>query len=275
MKSGARDRRPKPVLLVTGSSSGIGRACCERLGRRGFIVYGCSRRACRSEVWFHLSADVTREDSLAAAVETVVDREGRIDALVHCAGMSLAGALEDVTIEEAKQQFETNYFGTVRAIRAVLATMRRQRSGRIIIIGSIGGLIGLPYIGHYSATKFALDGLVQALRAEVKPFGVQASILHPGDVSTAIADNQVTARNANAHSPYHAPFRSTVDLYSELVRKARPPEVVARAVERLLQRRRLAPRYVIGTPVEVVAVQLKTYLPARGFEYIFRKAYRL
>jgi short-subunit dehydrogenase len=153
--------------------------------------------------------------------------------------------------------------------------MRRQRSGKIIVIGSIGGRIGLPYIAHYTATKFAIDGLVQALRPEVKPFRIEATVVHPGDTSTAISDNQVRARGADARSPYHVPFRRTIELYDQLVRMGRPPEAVARVIERLLASRRLAPRYVIGSPTEVMAVRLKSYLPSRSFEYMFRKAYRL
>jgi NAD(P)-dependent dehydrogenase (short-subunit alcohol dehydrogenase family) len=275
MRPGAGDFEQKSVLLVTGSSSGIGRACCDRLAQRHFAVYGCSRRVCEPDRWSHLQADVTDDHSLAAAIDRVLAQEGRIDALVHCAGTSLAGALEDVTIEEAKGQFETNFFGTVRAIRAVLAAMRRQRSGKIIVIGSIGGLIGLPYIAHYTATKFAIDGLVQALRAEIMPFGIEATVVHPGDTNTAISDNQVHARGADAGSPYHVPFRRTIEFYDRLVRQARPPDAVARVIERLLARRRLAPRYVIGSPTEVMAVRLKSYLPPRSFEYIFRRAYRL
>jgi NAD(P)-dependent dehydrogenase (short-subunit alcohol dehydrogenase family) len=245
------------------------------MARGNFAVYGLSRTACEADRWSPLQADVTNSDSLAAAIDEVLAREGRIDALVHCAGTSLAGALEDVTIEEAKGQFETNFLGTVRAIRAVLPAMRRQRSGKIIAIGSIGGLIGLPYIAHYTATKFAVDGLVQALRSEIMPFGIEATVVHPGDTNTAISDNQVHARGADAGSPYHVPFRRTIELYDRLVRQARPPDAVARVIERLLARRRLAPRYVIGSPAEVMAVRLKGYLPSRSFEYMFRKAYRL
>src|SRR5262249_11395805 len=127
------------VVLVTGSSSGIGRAICDRLGGSGARVYGGSRSACTPDSWNYLNLDVTDDASVQAAVEEVISREGRIDALVNCAGVSLAGPIEDTTIEEAKWQFETNFFGTVRLIRAVLPGMRRQASGKIIVIGSIGG----------------------------------------------------------------------------------------------------------------------------------------
>jgi NAD(P)-dependent dehydrogenase (short-subunit alcohol dehydrogenase family) len=186
------------VVLVTGSSSGIGKAICDQLGGSGARVYGGSRLACTPRNWTSLNIDVTDDAAVQAAVGTVMGREGRIDALVSCAGVSLAGPIEDTSIEEAKWQFETNFYGTVRLIRAVLPGMRKQASGKIIVIGSIGGLIGLPYLGYYSAAKFALDGLVEALRTEIAPFGIQACVLHPGAFRTAMDANEVFARLGNA-----------------------------------------------------------------------------
>jgi NAD(P)-dependent dehydrogenase (short-subunit alcohol dehydrogenase family) len=263
------------VVLVTGCSSGIGKACCDRLAGAGRSVYGASRTPCAPGRWRYVAMDVTDDASVARAVGAVMAQEGRIDALVHSAGVSLAGAVEDATLEEAKRQFDTNFFGTVRVLRAVLPAMRAQAGGRIIVIGSIGGLIGLPFIGHYSASKFALDGLVEALRLEVAPFGIEACLLHPGDFRTAISANQILSRNAGEHSAYAATCRRMVELYDEGVRQAPPPDGVARRVEHLLSRRRLPVRSVLGSPVEVAAVWLKSVLPARSFEALFRTAYRL
>jgi NAD(P)-dependent dehydrogenase (short-subunit alcohol dehydrogenase family) len=262
------------VVLVTGCSSGIGKACCDRLadGRR---VYGASRTPCAAEAWTYVAMDVTDDASVERAVEEVVRREGHIGALVHCAGISLAGAFEDTTVEEAGRQFDTNFFGTVRVVRAVLPVMRRQGAGKIIVIGSIGGLIGLPYIGYYSASKFALDGLMQALRMEIKPFGIEATVVHPGDFNTAISTNQIVCRNAGAGSAYDAACQRTIDIYDTGVKQARSADVVARRIESLLSRRRLPVRSVLGSPTEVLAVWLKSVLPARGFEYLFRKSYKL
>ncbi|HXF53722.1 MAG TPA: SDR family NAD(P)-dependent oxidoreductase, partial [Hyphomicrobiaceae bacterium] len=161
--------RAGEVVLVTGSSSGVGRACCARLSDGTRRVYGASRTASLDTGWLHIGMDVTDDASVERAIAEVLQREGRIDVLVHCAGVSLVGPIEETTIEEAKQHFDTNFFGAVRVIRAVLPSMRRQQAGRIIVVGSIGGLIGIPYQGHYSAGKFALDGLVEALRTEVRP----------------------------------------------------------------------------------------------------------
>jgi len=268
------DKRPD-VVLVTGSSSGIGRACCDRLAKGGRRVYGASRKAGEAAPWTYVAMDVTDDASVERAVAEVMRGEGRIDALVHCSGVSLAGSFEDTTIDEAKRQFETNFFGAIRVMRAVLPVMRKEGRGKILVIGSIGGLIGLPYIGYYSASKFALDGLVEALRMEVAPFGIEATVVHPGDFNTAISANQVLCGQSGADSPYHAVCHRTIEIYDAAVRRARPADVVARRIERLLARRRLPVRSVLGTPSEVLGVWLKSALPSRGFEYLFRKSYKL
>ena len=268
------DKRPD-VVLVTGSSSGIGRACCDRLAKGGRRVYGASRKAGEAAPWTYVAMDVTDDASVERAVAEVMRGEGRIDALVHCSGVSLAGSFEDTTIDEAKRQFETNFFGAIRVMRAVLPVMRKEGRGKILVIGSIGGLIGLPYIGYYSASKFALDGLVEALRMEVAPFGIEATVVHPGDFNTAISANQVLCGQSGADSAYHAVCHRTIEIYDAAVRRARPADVVARRIERLLARRRLPVRSVLGTPSEVLGVWLKSALPSRGFEYLFRKSYKL
>ena len=265
--------RAADVVLVTGSSSGIGRACCDRLGNGVRRVYGASRTATATQRWAPIKMDVTDDASVESAVGEVVRREGRIDALVHCAGLSLVGPIEDTTVEEAKQHFDTNFFGAVRVIRAVLPVMRKQAAGRIIVIGSIGGLIGLPYQGHYSAGKFALEGLMEALRAEIRPFGIEAAVIHPGDLNTAIGANRVYSRGTNAQSAYYEVFQRAVEFYGAAEKKAPAPDVVARKVERLLMRRRLPRRAVVGSPLELLGVWGKTVLPARSFEYLMRQAY--
>jgi|GraSoiStandDraft_4_1057263.scaffolds.fasta_scaffold112563_2 NAD(P)-dependent dehydrogenase (short-subunit alcohol dehydrogenase family) len=263
------------VVLVTGSSSGIGQACCDRLANSGRRVYGASRTPCVAERWTYVAMDVTDDASVARAVGEVLRREGRIDALVHCAGISVAGSFEDTTVEEAKRQFDTNFFGAVRTLRAILPAMRKQGAGKLVVVGSIGGLMGLPYIGYYSASKFALDGLVQALRMEIRPFGIEATVVHPGDFNTAISANQILCANATSDSAYFAACQRTIEIYDTNVRGARPADVVARKIERLLSRRRLPVRSVLGTPTEVMGVWLKSVLPSRGFEYLFRKSYKL
>jgi NAD(P)-dependent dehydrogenase (short-subunit alcohol dehydrogenase family) len=263
------------VVLVTGSSSGIGKACCDHLAKGTRRIYGASRTTLTGAGWHSLSMDVRDEASVQTVVDEISRREGRLDAVVHCAGISLAGPFEYTTVEEAISQFETNYFGTVRVVRAIIPVMRKQGTGKVLIIGSIGGLIGLPYVCHYSASKFALDGLTQALRLEIAPLGIQATVIHPGDLNTHLGANQVYCRNNQTGSSDFATFNRVIGLYDANMKKARSPIVVAHEVERLLSRRRLPPRRVIGTPVELLGVWLQTILPAASFEYILRKSYGL
>src|SRR5690349_13173429 len=152
------------VIAVTGCSSGVGFAIAERMAKRNAAVYGGSRRACSPATWAYLPLDVTDRSSVDQFVAEILAREGRIDVLVTSAGMGLAGAVEDTDDDEALRQLDVNFFGTCRAVRAVLPIMRKQGHGKIIIVGSIGGLIGLPFAAYYSASKFALNGFTEALR---------------------------------------------------------------------------------------------------------------
>ena len=268
------------VVLVTGTSSGIGRLVADRLAAAGWVVYGGSRRALGPDAgstvgWTPIGLDVTSGASIQAAVDTIAAHAGRLDALVHCAGIVVAGAIEDVSIAEAEHQLATNYFGTVRMLKAVLPVMRRQGRGKIVVIGSIGGLIGLPFIGHYSASKFALDGMMQALRIEIAPFGVDATIVHPGDVQSDITSVQVEGKGAGPGSAYYERFKRTNEIYDRLVREGPTPDAVARAVVRALGRRRMPARLVVGTFMEKGGVFLKATLPPRLFELVIRSNYKL
>lgn len=268
------------VALVTGSSSGIGQAVADRLASVGWTVFGASRRTVARDgreplAWTPVPLDVTSEASVAAAVSSVLSAEQKIDLLVHCAGISVAGSIEDVSIPEAERQLATNYLGTIRVLQAVLPAMRQAGKGRIVVVGSIGGLIGLPFIGHYSASKFALDGMVQALRVEIAPFGIEATVLHPGDIQTDISANQIEGERTGLSSVYHRRFKATVGAYDKAVREARKPDVIAKAVLKLLARRTLPVRAVVGTPSERAGVVLKALLPSRVFEAIIRKTYGL
>src|SRR5690606_35507590 len=158
------------VVLITGASSGLGRATARLLAERGYRVFGTSRRPPADAPTGGvepLALDVCADASVAACVQTVLARAGRIDALINNAGYELGGALEEATLEEAQRQFETNFFGAVRMIRAVLPAMRRQGGGRIVNVSSLAGLAPVPFLGLYSASKFALEGYSEALRHEV------------------------------------------------------------------------------------------------------------
>lgn len=263
----------RQVVLVTGCSSGIGKSICDLLGASGVRTYGGSRTRCEPKDWAYLPLDVTSEASIQEAVEEVVRREGRLDAVVTCAGLGLAGAFEVTSDEEAQRHFDVNFFGTTRAIRCALPLMRAQQSGRIIVIGSIGGLIGLPFVSYYSAAKFALDGMVEALRTEVRPFGIQATIVHPGDLNTSLGANRVFVQNFLTSTAYAEASRRALDHYRRLEDNAPDPIGVARAVLKLMSRRSLPVRVIVGSPLERLGVFGKRILDSRSFEFALRKAY--
>jgi NAD(P)-dependent dehydrogenase (short-subunit alcohol dehydrogenase family) len=243
------------VVLVTGASSGIGKACAEHLALYGFRVYAASRSSPE------LPLDITSEDSVQSAVARIIEAEGRIDGLVNNAGIGLAGAIEDTTPEEALQQFDTNLFGQLRVIRAVLPHMRRQRSGYIVNIGSIGGLLAIPYQGLYSASKFALEGLTEALRMEVKPFGIHATIIEPGDHRTAFTQNRRLTAAAHAGSAYHARFERALSRMAKDEQTSPDPVGVARVVLKVFGSGAPRQRYTTGPLLQRGAAALKRFGP--------------
>lgn len=261
------------VVLVTGDSSGIGRACCEQLAASGRVVYGASRSEPASATWRHLAMDVTDEASVGNAIATVLAREKRIDAVIHAAGVSFGGPFEETTIDEAQRHFDVNYFGAVRVMRAVLPQMRAQGSGKLMIVGSIGGLIGLRYLSSYSASKFALDGLIESIRPELSPFGIEATVIHPGDFRTELSAKASASAATKPGSPYFDPLQKARAFYRQAEEQARHPNVLARKIDRLLERRKLPVRVVVGTAIELIGVQAKFALPSRMFEFIMGKTY--
>ncbi len=261
------------VVLVTGDSSGIGYAACERLVALGRTIYGASRRELKNVAWMHLRMDVADEASVEKTIAYILDREGCLDAVVHSAGNSLAGPFEETSVEEARTHFDVNYFGTVRVLRAVLPAMRSQRRGRLLIVGSIGGLIGLRYQSHYSAGKFALDGLIEAMRPEIRPFGIDATVVHPGDFNTALSATRTTSAATQSESPYFAVFHRAAEFYRKAEENARNPSILARKIEALLDAPRLPVRVVFGTSFERLGVLAKSSLPSSLFEVIVGKAY--
>src|SRR5258707_9110721 len=193
---------PERSVRVTGASAGIGRACANRLHADGWSVTGASRRGTSSGGWTGLVMDVDDDDSVRAGVAAVLEARGRIDAVVAAAGWGLAGAVEHSAIDEAKAQMDTNFWGCVRVVKHALPVMRAQASGRIVLMSSIGGAIGIPFQAFYSASKFALEGYGEALAYEVAPFGVQVTLVQPGNVRTDFTASRRMARDARDDAVY-------------------------------------------------------------------------
>jgi NAD(P)-dependent dehydrogenase (short-subunit alcohol dehydrogenase family) len=252
------DRR---VVLVTGASSGIGACCAAYLAANGFRVYGGSRSAVTAQGVEPLTLDVTDDASVALAVETILAREGRLDALVNNAGFGIAGAIEDTSIEEAREQFEINFFGVLRMCRAVLPIMRQQKSGYIINIGSIGGLIAIPFQGFYSASKFALEGFSEALRLEVGPLGIHVVLIEPGDHRTAFTQNRRSTRGSEVGSPYRDRFERAIARMASDEQGGPSPEGIAHLLHKILNQPHPRLRYTVGPGAQRAAVWIKRTMP--------------
>ena len=244
----------KRVALVTGASSGIGRACAELLAARGLRVYAASRSAA-------LRMDVTDNDSVQAAVDEIIRNEGRLDVVVNNAGIGLAGAVEDTSLEEAKSQFEVNFFGVLRVCRAVLPILREQRSGYIVNIGSIGGLVAIPYQGLYSASKFALEGLTESLRLEARTFGVNVVLIEPGDHRTSLTVNRVRTAESQTNPVYRAQCDRAIARTATDEQAGAAPEAIARLLYGIINRAHPRLRYTVGPAPQRAVVWLKRLMP--------------
>src|SRR5215510_11173017 len=225
-------------VLVTGASAGIGRACADRLHADGWTVTGASRRGTSSGGWTGMVMDVDDDESVRAGMAGVVAANGRIDAVVAAAGWGLAGAVEHSAIDEAKSQMETNFWGCVRVVQHALPVMRTQGGGRIVLMSSIGGAIGIPFQAFYSASKFALEGYGEALAYEVAPFGVHVTLVQPGNVRTDFTASRQMAQAAAGDPVYGASAAKAIGLMERDEANGVPAADVAAVVRRVLESRR-------------------------------------
>jgi len=233
------------VALVTGASSGIGAATARLLASRGFRVFGAARTdpaPAPGLEWVRM--DVTDEGAVQAGVRDVLGRAGAIDALVCAAGYGVFGSVEETSLARARAQLETNFFGVLSAVRAVLPGMRERGHGRIVVVGSLAGRAPIPFQAHYSASKAALDALVLALRNELSGTGVWATLVEPGDIRTAFNDR--TDWGDPGPSPYGERIRRAEQVIRASLLQAPPAELVAEAILRAIEARRPRVRYAVG-----------------------------
>ena len=257
------------VVLITGASSGIGRAAAELLAAHGFTVFGTSRTPTqdrRSYTWLPL--DVRSDDSVQAAVQSLLAQAGRIDLLVNNAGYVQFGAIEESSIADAQAQLDTNLFGVIRMLKAVLPVMRKQGSGRIINISSIVGHVAAPYGGLYATSKFALEGLSEALSEEVRPFGVSVSLVEPSYVNTPLVSQPPTKPIA-AYAPGRQAAQQSLITNAK---KGMEPGAVARVILRAATTNRPRLRYPVGQGGKTVLL-LKRLLPESAFEALKRRLF--
>jgi NAD(P)-dependent dehydrogenase (short-subunit alcohol dehydrogenase family) len=267
------------VALVTGGSSGIGEATALKLQELGYTTYAAARRVERME---HLTTtgirplamDVTDDESMQSGVEQIVAEEGRIDVLVNAAGYGSYGALEDVPLSEARNQFEVNLFGAARLTQLVLPRMREQHSGTVVNITSMCGKIYTPLGAWYHATKHALEALSDCLRMELKPFGIDVVVIEPGGIRTewpGIAAQKVRA--VSGTGPYAPQGIAVADsLASESTqRRSSPPELIANTIGNAVTARRPKTRYAVGYGAKPM-IFLHDVLPDRAFDAFIRRA---
>jgi NAD(P)-dependent dehydrogenase (short-subunit alcohol dehydrogenase family) len=275
--SSAKGREGAPIALVTGATSGIGRACALALAQAGYRVYGTGRNPTRNEVdprIYFIPLDVSKDASVESLRAALLGREGRLDLLVASAGMGVAGAVEETPVADAARQLDVNFLGTVRTVKAFLPTMREHRSGRIIVIGSLAGRIGMPFQAFYSAGKFALEGFVESLRHELRPFGIQVCIVEPGDFHTGFTGSRTKTTTAPG-SAYEKSFVRTIDIQEKDERSGADPSLAAQLIVSLAKRRRMPLRVSVGPIFQRFAAGIKHFMPGSWFEKLYKIYYKL
>jgi NAD(P)-dependent dehydrogenase (short-subunit alcohol dehydrogenase family) len=268
------------VALVTGGSSGIGECTVRELLRAGFTVYTAARRVERMQALAdegaHVFAmDVTDDAAMVGGIDRILAEQGRIDVLVNNAGYGSYGAVEDVPIDEARRQFEVNVFGLGRLTQLVTPSMRRQGSGRIINISSIGGKFYEPFGAWYHAAKFAVEGFSDSLRLELRPFGVDVVIIEPGPIITEwneIARDSLLERSGDTAYGRYARRAHKVLTAFDQPGHASKPEAVARKIRKAATTRHPAPRYPVGRGARMITGS-RDHLPDRVFDQVVSRMY--
>lgn len=262
------------IIVITGASSGFGKATAELLASKGHTVYGVSRRGGADGAIKQVQGNVRDAAQMRSIVAEIADREGRIDVLINNAGMGIGGALELATPEEIDLQMGTNFMGCVNMCQAVLPVMRRQGYGKIINLSSIGGVMGLPYQGFYSASKFAIEGFSEALAAEVKVFGISVSMVEPGDFATGFTASRRNSEATLQDRSYGPIFRRSLSLIEKEENGGLKPEVLAKRIAHIVDCRRPAMRYVVANLEQWASVALKRIIPGRWMVNILKDYYK-
>ncbi len=259
-------QKPK-VILITGTSSGIGLSIANYLSEQGHTVFGLSRTQKEGVLFTSIPTDITLKNEVENALVQILDKVSHIDIIINNAGRGMVGAVEDAEDEEVWNLFRLNLMGSVHLVQAVMPQFRKQNSGIIINISSIGSVMGLPFRGYYSASKAALDKTTEALRYELRDFGVQACVLHLGDIQTPIAAHRIESQ---VSPPYKSLFQKVYASMNAHVDKGLKPEVVSQKVEQLMYKKKLKAHYVLGKPMQRLSILLKKALPQNWFESMIR-----
>lgn len=263
------------VILITGASSGIGAMTAKFLAEKGHKVYGTSRKPKGNGPGFQLlKLDVQDVQSIEKAVASILEEEGRLDVLINNAGMGITGPIEETPTEEMRKVFETNFFGAIDVMKAVLPQMRKQKQGLIINITSIAGYMGLPFRGIYSASKGALEIVTESLSMETKKFNIRVTNVAPGDFATNIASGRY-------HSPVHKDsdyavlYQKNLDLMDSHVDHGKDPILMAEKIERIINDPSPKLHYKVGEFMQKFSIVLKRVLPDRVYEKLIMNHYEM
>jgi len=263
------------VILITGITSGFGRAMAKRFAADGHVVYGTHRNASDKLPGVnYIKAESTVQEDVESAVRKVVDEQGRIDVFINNAGFGIGGPLEFCSVEECQRQMDVNFMGMVRYIREVVPVMRRQGGGHIYCMSSIGGLVGLPFQGMYSASKFAVEGYCEALRLEVRAFGITVTTIEPGDFATSFTAQRRSVSNPEAHKVYTSYAKALEGIEHDETTGLKPDYLAAK-MSRIVTKKHPRYRYIISTFVQKLSVVAKTLLPPSWFARLMGAYYHV
>ncbi|MFD2552177.1 SDR family oxidoreductase [Bizionia sediminis] len=264
------------VILITGGSSGIGKSVGNFLTKKGYTVFGTSRfpEKYPQSNFPIIRMDVTKPNSVTEAVASVIEKAGRLDVLINNAGVGITGPIEELPDSEIQKNFETNFFGPIRVIKAVLPVMREQQAGLIINVTSIAGYMGLPYRGIYSASKGALELLTEAFRMEISNFNIAMTNVAPGDFATNIASGRYHAPVLE-NSPYKQAYGNTLKLMDTHVNQGKDPLEMAKAIYKIINTPKPKVHYKVGEFMQKFSVVLKRVLPDKVYEKLLMNHYKL
>lgn len=262
------------VIIITGASSGFGKATAEMLSQKGHTVYGLCRRAMQDTTIKYRQCDVRDRENIHIVVEQIVAEQGRVDVLINNAGMGIGGALELASEEEIDMQMGTNFMGCVNMCQAVLPYMRQARKGKIINLSSIGGVMGLPYQGFYSASKFAIEGFTEALAAEVTGFGIRICMVEPGDFATGFTGSRKNSQATMDDPDYGPIFKRSLAIIEKEENGGLQPEVLARRIVKLVEKKKPPLRNVVANLEQWLSTVIKRVLTGNQMVGILRDYYK-
>lgn len=261
------------VILVTGASSGVGEASSLLLAERGHRVFGLSRRAVDLPGVTALPADVTDIKRLDVAINEIIEETGRLDWVLHCAGIGGTGPVEQMPLERARRIMETNFWGSWNLARVTLPHLRRARAGRLLFVGSIAGFMGIPFRAAYCASKAATKTLVDSLRLEVRGLSLEVSLVAPGDIATNSVATQYRQPIQEIDEVYRQRYRRGDEAMAENVEGGMPADRVAHYLVDIARKPKLAPYYTVGVPVQRWSVWAARVLPAGIWERVLLRYY--